>query len=234
VAAVTTIAERLDEVRARIAAAARRSGRSPGDVTLVAVSKGSPDEDVLAARAAGQRLFGENRPDQLAGRIARLDGDLSWHLIGHLQRRAVRHVLVGVAMIESLDRIRLAETLARRLPDVPPVLLEVNLAEEPQKHGVAPVDVPATAAAVVELGLDLRGLMAIPPRPETPEDSRPWFERLAELGDVLGRELSGPVELSMGMSDDFEVAVECGATIVRVGRAIFGERAATEPRRETT
>ncbi|HHC08549.1 MAG TPA: YggS family pyridoxal phosphate-dependent enzyme [Actinobacteria bacterium] len=218
------IAERLAEVRRRIAEAAARAGRNPEAITLVAVSKGMSDDAVLAAHRAGQRVFGENRPEALARRLAGpLPDDLEWHLVGHVQRRKAKLAL-GAAMIESLDRLRLAETFVRLGVPLPPMLVEVNLAREPQKHGFDPDDLDEALDRLVDLGLSIRGLMAIPPRPRRPEDSRPWFAMLADLAERLRSAHPELTELSMGMTDDFEIAIEEGATIVRVGRAIFGPR----------
>jgi len=223
-----TVAARLDAVRRRIAAAARRAGRAAGEIRLVAVSKGRSDAAVRDAYTAGQRVFGENRPEALAARAAAgWPDDVEWHMIGHVQRRKLGLVLAHAAMLESMDRLRLAEAMAPRGATLP-VLVEVNVAREPQKHGFVPDELDEALVACGRLGLHVRGLMAIPPRPEDPEDSRPWFERMAELAARTRRRHPETVELSMGMSDDFEVAVECGATIVRVGRAIFGVRTASE------
>ena len=219
------VADALNEVRDRIATAASLVGRVPGDVTIVVVSKGRTESAIRAAYEAGQRDFGENRPDTLVERLASgLPDDIKWHFVGTIQRRRLPDVVPGVTLIHSVDRLSLAGALARR-DDSPPVLLQVNIGDEPQKHGFARNEAAAAADAVVALGLDVRGLMTIPPRPGRSEDSRRWFEQMRDLREEVGTQIPGVEELSMGMSDDFEVAVECGATIVRLGRAIFGPEA---------
>ncbi len=224
------VAERLRRVRERIAAAAREAGRDPAEVTLLVVSKGRSDAAVRAAYAAGVRDFGENRAEELQARHrAGLPEDVRWHFVGPVQRRKVRVIAPGLHLLHSLDRLRLAATWAR-LEAPPPVLVEVNVGMEPQKHGFLPETVLDAVGEVRALGIEVRGLMAIPPRPRRPEDSRPFFVRLRELRDEVRRVFPEVTELSMGMTDDFPVAVACGATIVRLGRAIFGP-ASTEPPR---
>jgi len=211
----------LNDVRARITAAAHRAGRDPGDVELLAVSKGRSDAAVREIYDAGHRAFGENRPQGLQGRFdGGLPGDIAWHFIGHVQRRAIRSMAPRIVLLHSLDRASLIEAWGR-LDDPPPVLIEVNIGDEPQKHGFEPSQVPAAAERVVELDIPLRGLMIIPPQVAVAEDARRWFSALRDLGEELTVDHPGAVELSMGMTDDFEVAVEEGASIVRVGRAIF-------------
>lgn len=226
------VAENLVAVRARIAAAARRAGRSPDDVRLVAVSKTFGAARVREAAAAGQRAFGENRVQEGLGKIDALaDLALEWHLIGHLQSNKARRAAAAFPWIESIDSIDLLQRVdaaASAAGTRPDVLLQVDLAEEATKHG-APEDLVGglVAAALDARSVELRGLMIIPPFPDAPEDSRPWFRRLRELRDRLvatGVPAERLAELSMGMSQDFEVAIEEGATIVRVGTAIFGRR----------
>jgi pyridoxal phosphate enzyme (YggS family) len=223
----------LGSVRRRIEAAAHRAHRSPSLVSLVAVSKTFPAEFVRAAARAGHLAFGENRVQEgSAKKDALPDLAIEWHLIGHLQSNKARKA-VAFAWIQSLDRLELVARLDAAAADLgvrPRVLVQVDLAQETTKHGARAEGVRALVDAVLSArALDLRGLMVIPPPPETPEDSRPWFRRLRELRDEL---VAGGVpgdrlaELSMGMSDDFEVAIEEGATIVRVGSAIFGARPA--------
>lgn len=215
------VAERLAEVRARIAAAAGRAGRDPAEVTLLVVSKGHSNDDVREAYRAGQRQFGENRAAGLVDRLGSgLPDDIRWHFVGSLQRRKIKQVAPNIVLLHSLDRWSLVRAWAA-LEEPPPALLQVNVGREPQKHGFDPDDVIDAADAAVGLGIDLSGLMTIPPRPEVPEDSRPWFEMLADLAGRLRRRHPGAVEVSMGMTDDYQVGVEAGATIVRVGRAIF-------------
>ncbi len=229
-----TVAENLAAVQARIAAAARRVGRDPAAIRLVAVSKRVPDERLRAAVAAGQRLFGENYLQEAEEKIARLDpaGELSWHFIGHLQSNKARAAAERFAMVETVDRLKLATLLdrqARALGRELPVLLQVNVGGEEQKSGVAPAAAAKLLAALNKLpALRVVGLMTMPPWSADPEESRPHFRRLRRLAeDLVGQGLlgsPGPSELSMGMSGDFEVAVEEGATLVRVGTAIFGPR----------
>jgi pyridoxal phosphate enzyme (YggS family) len=222
------IAQRVTVVRERLEAAARRAGRDPAAVRLLAASKTQPAAAVRAAYAAGVREFGENYVQEAVSKQAEL-ADLSgvtWHLIGHLQTNKARIAAGAFSLIQTLDSARLAAALARARPDPRmPVLIEVNLGAEASKTGAPPDQVQALIDAVREK-VDVRGLMAIPPPGARPEDSRPFFARLRELRDRLaaatGLALS---DLSMGMTEDFEIAVEEGATIVRVGRAIFGERA---------
>ncbi len=222
------IAQRVTVVRERLEAAARRAGRDPAAVRLLAASKTQPAAAVRAAYAAGVREFGENYVQEAVSKQAEL-ADLSgvtWHLIGHLQTNKAKIAAGAFSLIQTLDSARLAAALARARPDPRmPVLIEVNLGAEASKTGAPPDQVQALIDAVREK-VDVRGLMAIPPPGARPEDSRPFFARLRELRDRLaaatGLALS---DLSMGMTEDFEIAVEEGATIVRVGRAIFGERA---------
>lgn len=210
----------LTGVRRRIAAAAARSGRDPGEVTLVAVSKGVPDAAVLAAYDAGHRDFGENRADALLQRAPRLPADIRWHFVGRLQGNKVRRVRPMVHLLHSLDRADLAGYWAGGVL-APPVLVEVNVSGEAQKAGVAPDDAEALVAAATDLGLEVCGLMTMAPAVADPEAARPHFTALRLLRDRLSRKYPALAGLSMGMTDDFEVAVEEGATILRVGRAIF-------------
>ena len=226
---MTVIARRLQEVRYRIAAACARARRDPASVTLVAVSKTVPVEAVREALAAGQAVFGENRVQEAVAKIDQLGPRARWHLVGHLQRNKARHAVGRFELIHSVDDAELARELDRRAgaaARVQPVLVQVNLSREPTKTGTEEEGLAPLVDAVAALDhLDLRGLMTIPPPVEVAEASRPWFAKLREVRDRaavrVGRELP---DLSMGMTDDFEVAVEEGATLVRVGRAIFGER----------
>jgi pyridoxal phosphate enzyme (YggS family) len=228
------IAGRLAEVRRRIAAAADRAGRDPGEVALLAVTKGQPVAAVRQAGAAGHRLFGENRVAEGIEKIQALSGEfdgLVWRLIGPLQTNKARAALQYFAALESLDRERLAlrlESLLAESGRVLPVLLEVNLGSEPTKSGVPPAEAEAFAGACLALPhLEVRGLMAVPPYSDDPEQSRPYFRRLREIRDRLAQRFGRPFpELSIGMSHDYEVAVAEGSTEVRVGTALFGPRAA--------
>lgn len=225
------VAGRLAAVRERIAAACLRAGRDPSAVTLIAVSKAQPTSAVAEAADAGQVDFGESYVQEWLGKREALAGraGLRWHFIGHLQSRKAREVVGRAALVHGVDRPDLAAELDRRSARaglVTPCLLQVNLGGEATKGGFDPRDVPAAAAVMAALpGLSLRGLMAIPPPVDDPADARPMFRRLANLRDDARRATGLPLpELSMGMSGDYEVAVEEGATLVRVGTAIFGAR----------
>ena len=229
------IAARLVAVRARIAAAAVRAGRDPGSVTLVAVSKFHPAGDIEEAYAAGQRSFGENRVQEaeekrrsLAGLIEGTD-PLRLELIGALQSNKVRKAVASVSRIQSIDSVGLGERVGRtalEMGDAMPVLIQVDLAGEATKSGIPETELMATLESLRRMaGIKVEGLMAIPPFLENPKDVRPYFKRLRGLRDQASeRGLLAGREISMGMSHDFEVAIEEGATIVRVGTAIFGER----------
>lgn len=233
-----SMASNLEEVRSRIARAAERAGRQPDDVALVAVSKTFPAEAIREAYAAGVRHFGENRVQEWEGKQPQLaDLDATWHLVGHLQSNKARRAARLFHAVDSLDRADVAEKLdqeraqhaAPLQPGAAPrlaVLIELRLAPEESKSGVEEKDLPALAEAVLALPhLDLRGLMCIPPLLDDPERARPYFRKLRELRDALTTRLGRPLpELSMGMSHDFEVAIEEGATQVRLGTAIFGAR----------
>lgn len=230
---MTDIAARLTNVREQIAEAALRSGRRPDDVSLIAVSKTFPLEAVREAYAAGQRLFGENKVQELLlkAEAGRDMAGLEWHLIGHLQSNKARKAAAAAHAIHVVDSTDLLQRIDRAAAEAGrhvQVLLQVDLALESTKFG-APVDeVPLLIAAARQCtAAQLSGLMLIPPAVDDPEDARPWFRQLRELRDRL---VDGgvPVELlrhlSMGMSHDFPVAIEEGATLVRVGSAIFGAR----------
>ncbi|MPZ91911.1 MAG: YggS family pyridoxal phosphate-dependent enzyme [Actinobacteria bacterium] len=223
-----TLHENLERVRKSIGAAARRTGRSPDDVTLVAVTKTWPADVVLEAIGAGATDFGENRAQEFREKVTILGDRARWHFIGHLQTNKVRSVVGSCELIHSVDRLGLAESIARRAAIAgsdQDVLVEVNVAGDPNKHGVEPTRAVALALEIEELeGVRVRGLMTMPPYPQDPEQSRPHYRELAALSAQLTAELPGADSLSMGMSRDFEVAIEEGATIVRVGTAIFGSR----------
>lgn len=215
------VARGLTDVLARMADAAGRSGRRPEDVTLVAVSKGRTAAEVRALYDAGLRDFGENRAHELVAKAAELPRDVRWHFVGTLQRRKVREVRPLVLMLHSLDRRALITAWVAGDSAPPAALVQVNVAGEEQKHGLAPEAVAGALGVAAAAGLDPVGLMVMPPAPESPEDSRVWFRRLAALRRDLKRDYPSIEHLSMGMTDDFEVAIEEGATIIRVGRAIF-------------
>jgi pyridoxal phosphate enzyme (YggS family) len=228
---VEGIAARLRAVRAQIAEAARRAGRAPEEVRLLAVSKTKPPEAIRAAYAAGQREFGENYVQELAHKaeaLRDLDG-IVWHFIGRLQRNKARDVARLGAIVEVVDREELARELDRRALAEGrrlDVMIEVHVGGEASKGGAEPEDVPALAALVrASAGLRLVGLMTIPPPVDHAEQARPSFAALRALRDRCGGPAALP-HLSMGMSSDYEVAIAEGATIVRVGTAIFGAREA--------
>ena len=229
-----SVAANVAAVRARIAGAAARSGRRAEDVLLVAVSKTFPPDAIEQAIAAGLTDLGENRAQELVRKAALIDG-VRWHFVGHLQTNKVRHVVGVASLVHSVDRASVAREIgkrARALGAVQDVLIEVNVAGEASKHGVRPADLRVLAEELETIeGVRLRGLMTIPPLPESPESSRPHLRRLAELRDQVSEVSPAATELSMGMTRDLEAAVEEGATIVRVGEAIFGRRApgASEP-----
>jgi pyridoxal phosphate enzyme (YggS family) len=228
---MTPLPRRLRDVRDRIAAACARAGRDPSTVRLVAVSKTIPAGAVREAAAAGQSIFGENRVQEALAKMAEVGAPVHWHLVGHLQRNKARHAVGAFELIHSVDDAELARELDRRAAAagiLQAVLVQANLAEEATKSGVGDAELIPLLEAVASLpNLDLRGLMTVPPPVEDPEASRPWFARLRALRDLGSSRIGRPLpELSMGMTDDFEVAIEEGATLVRVGRAIFGERQA--------
>jgi pyridoxal phosphate enzyme (YggS family) len=228
----SSIRDNISRVEERVAAACRRSGRRREDVRLVAVSKTHPPELIREGFHAGLRDFGENRVQEAkTKRLALADLDATWHLVGHLQSNKARMARELFDWVQSLDSLRVAEKLAQagtpahaRLP----VLIEVNLGEETSKSGVRSGEVAALAEQIAAMEtLELRGLMVVPPFFENPEEVRPYFRQLRGLAsDLDARKLANVSmrELSMGMSHDFEVAIEEGATILRVGTAIFGER----------
>jgi hypothetical protein len=244
------LARNLAHVRRRMDQAASGAGRSADEITLIAVTKTHSAEKIEALYQAGARHFGENRVQERETKLAHLEGlDAAWHMIGHLQKNKSARATRLFNSVDSVDSIALAERLNRAMaeriaesvestvqsaashasaaPNRLRVLIEVKLDPEPAKSGVAAEDVPRLAEAILQMPhLDLRGLMGVPPYFDNPEDSRPYFRRLREISDVgrinVGTELL-PV-LSMGMSHDFEIAIEEGATEVRVGTALFGER----------
>ncbi|MFZ5864124.1 MAG: YggS family pyridoxal phosphate-dependent enzyme [Nitrospirota bacterium] len=232
--ATETVAERLADVRSRIARAAAGAGRDPDDLRLIGVSKGIGLDAIRAAAAAGLSDFGENRVHEAIDKMTVLGdqgvGDWSWHLIGRLQTNKVRAAVGRFFLIQSVDSVRLGlaiDDVAARAGIVQRVLLQVNIGREPQKGGVAPSDLePLWSGLAPCRHLRIDGLMAIPPAGDDPEMARPYFRELCRLGDRLrgSRGDERRLEYSMGMSHDFEIAVQEGATMVRVGTAIFGAR----------
>jgi PLP dependent protein len=213
-----SVAERVAQVRARIAAAAARAGRDPGEVTLIAATKTVDPARVQEVVDAGVPDLGENRAQELltkTGVTGAPPVEVRWHFLGRLQRNKVRALAPWLDCWQSVDRPELGAEIARRAPGAR-VLVEVNVGDEPQKGGCLPAAVPGLVDELRAAGLAVEGLMAVPPHDDDP---RRWFAALREQASVLGLP-----ELSMGMTDDFEVAVEEGATMVRVGRALFGPR----------
>jgi PLP dependent protein len=226
---VNAIADRLAEVQERIAVAADRAFRRADEVQLVAVSKKQDVEKIRAAEEAGQLLFGESRVQEARAKIPDLPSRLRWHFIGTLQKNKVRQALPLFELFHSIDSLALAEDLERIADEEgarPRVLLQVNVAGEARKHGFSPEAVRGEFEKLLSLGrLTIEGLMTIPPLAPKAEASRPHFAALRELRDDLEKEFDVRLEqLSMGMSGDYEIAIEEGATLVRVGTAIFGTR----------
>ena len=224
-----SVAENLEAVRQRVASAAERAGKKPEEVELLVVSKTFPAEIVREAVDAGQTLFGENKVQELLAKIPLLPSSLRWHLIGHLQSNKVRKVLPVVEAIHSVTSLDLAKDINRIAGELglfPKVYLEINVGAEASKFGFNATTVCEQIEALYSLDrLFIQGLMCIPPFAPEVEKSRPYFAELRELRDKLEKLGGAPLpKLSMGMSHDFEVAIEEGATIVRVGSAIFGSR----------
>jgi len=227
----TDIVSNIMNIRQRMAAAAERSGRNPADIQLMAVSKTVPPERICEALDAGITWFGENYVQEAREKIPAIDQNASWHMIGHLQTNKVKYVVHLFHWIHSVDRLELAKELDKRAAQnqrTLKVLIEVNVSGEASKNGMEPSRVLEFVRQISVLpNLSVQGLMTMPPYSDNPEDARPFFIALRRLRDEIASENIPGVqmkELSMGMTDDFEVAIEEGATIIRVGRAIFGER----------
>ena len=225
------IKENLEEVEARITRACERSGRERSEVTLISVSKTKPVEMHQEAYDAGSRDFGENKPQEIREKYPQLPTDIRWHMIGHLQRNKIKYIIDKVCMIHSVDSIRLAEAIdeeAKKHGIVMPVLIEVNVAEEESKFGVHLDEVESLIRQISELSnIQVQGLMTIAPFTENAEDNRIYFRKLRNLYvDIKDKNIDNVnmCNLSMGMTGDYEVAVEEGATMVRVGTGIFGAR----------
>lgn len=230
----STIAENFEAVRQRIATACERSGRSADSVSLLAVSKTFPAETVRAAVEAGQILFGENRVQEAVGKIPQLPEKLEWHLIGHLQKNKIRKALPLFPVIHSIDSLELAQQVDRIAGELglfPKVYLQVNIADDSAKFGFSESQIAEQLDTLLDLErLEIQGLMTIPAFTPEAEDGRRFFLGLRELRDQLEASAGIPLPgLSMGMSHDFEVAIEEGATIVRVGSSLFGKRAPWKP-----
>jgi pyridoxal phosphate enzyme (YggS family) len=215
------VAARLNEVRRRIAAAAERAERDPADVTLIAVSKTVGPAEIADAYEAGHRDFGENRAGELTAKAATLPSDIRWHFVGALQSRKAKQVAPVASVVHSVDRESLLRSWSRSGGSAR-LLLQLNLAHEPQKQGADAGAAAELLEVAQTLGLTISGLMLMPPQVDDPESNRLWFRRLYEIRTELQPDWPELQELSMGMTDDFEVAVAEGATLIRVGRAIFG------------
>ncbi len=225
------VIENLKKVEDKIAAACARAGRAREEVTLIAVSKTKPESMVEEAYSVGQRDFGENKVQEICRKTEVLPADIRWHMIGHLQRNKVRQVVGKACMIHSVDSLRLAETISQEAvkQDITvPVLIEVNVAKEESKFGVTTEETIALIEEAAKLPhISIRGLMTIAPFVEDPEENRPIFRKLKQLSvDIAAKNINNVTMsvLSMGMTNDYEVAIEEGATMVRVGTGIFGER----------
>lgn len=225
------VMENLKTVEANIARACERSGRNRADVTLIAVSKTKPVELMEEAMAAGMRTFGENKVQEIIKKQPYFPDDVDWHMIGHLQRNKVRQIAGKVAMIHSVDSLRLAEQIQKEYEAIGktvPILIEVNIAREETKFGLMPEETEAVIREAAKMGnIEVRGLMTIAPYVEDPQENRVHFCNLRKLlVDINSKNIDNVnmTELSMGMTGDYEIAIEEGATFVRVGTGIFGSR----------
>lgn len=228
------IRQNIENVEERICSACRRAGRDRSQVRLICVTKTKPEEMLMEAYEAGQRDFGENKVQEICRKKPVLPEDIRWHMIGHLQRNKVRQLIGSTVMIHSIDSLKLAQAVSAEAVKaglIMPVLIEVNMAGEDSKFGVNPQDAEALIREASGLeGIRIMGLMTIAPYTEDPETNRPYFAGLRELAVDIGQKCIDNVSmgvLSMGMTGDFEVAIEEGATHIRVGTGIFGERVYT-------
>ena len=226
-----TIADNIASIQERISKSALRAGRDPAEIRLVAVSKTVSAESIQEAIAAGVTILGENYMQEARNKIARIEKQVEWHFIGHLQSNKAKYAVDLFSMIQSVDRLSLAEELdqeANKRGKIVPVLIQVNISGEESKSGIDPQETLQLLERIAALQhLAVQGLMTMPPWFEDPEDARPYFSAMRKLREKLSREKIPGValqELSMGMSGDFEVAIEEGATLVRIGTAIFGPR----------
>ena len=224
-----SLAENLDLIQQRIRAGCERAGRAPDSVTLLAVSKTHPPETIREATGCGQLLFGENKIQEAKAKIPLCPGRCRWHFIGHLQSNKARDAVELFEMIQGVDSLALAREISRRCEQAAkrmPILLEVNVAGEASKFGYKPEQLLTELNELNALPkIEIHGLMAIPPYTTEPEKARPYFRRLRELRERAEAVLGAPLpHLSMGMSGDFEIAIEEGATLVRIGTALFGPR----------
>jgi len=228
------LAGNLERIRERMAEACARAGREANSVTLLAVSKTQPPEVVTEAARLGLALFGENKVQEAKSKIPLCPGRVSWHMIGHLQSNKAREAIGLFSMIQSVDSLHLAEELNKRAEQASktmPILMEVNIVGEASKFGYKPDQLLHDLAALNALSrLEIHGLMTVPPWTPLPERVRPVFAKLRELKKQCEQQLGAPLpHLSMGMTGDFEVAIEEGATMVRIGTGLFGERPKREP-----
>lgn len=223
--------ENLAEVQSRVEQACKRAGRDVAEVTLIAVSKTKPITDLQEIYNAGVRDFGENKVQEMCDKMEKMPKDINWHMIGHLQRNKVKYIVGNVALIHSVDSYRLAEEIniqAKKKGIVVPILVEVNIADETTKFGVSKEDAMELVRQIASLdALSIKGLMTIAPYVVDPEENRAYFRKIKELSVDIDNQNIDNVSmdiLSMGMTGDFEVAIEEGATMVRVGTGIFGKR----------
>lgn len=223
--------ENLAEVQSRVEQACKRAGRDVAEVTLIAVSKTKPITDLQEIYNAGVRDFGENKVQEMCDKMEKMPKDINWHMIGHLQRNKVKYIVGNVALIHSVDSYRLAEEIniqAKKKGLVVPILVEVNIADETTKFGVSKEDAMELVRQIASLdALSIKGLMTIAPYVVDPEENRAYFRKIKELSVDIDNQNIDNVSmdiLSMGMTGDFEVAIEEGATMVRVGTGIFGKR----------
>ena len=225
---MSEVAHNINQIRQRMRSAAERAGRLTEEIALIAVSKTVEPERVEEALGAGQTVFGESKVQEANAKIPLVSGRAHWHMIGHLQTNKARHALSLFDLIHSVDSVKLAAELNKWADDTgktQAILLEVNVSAEASKFGLKPEDLESTLAEINKFSrLEVQGLMTVAPYAEETEKARPYFRQLRELRDALALR-----ELSMGMTHDFEVAIEEGATMVRVGSAIFGERKRHEP-----
>jgi pyridoxal phosphate enzyme (YggS family) len=228
---MSELRENLDKIREDIAENCLKAGRKPEEVKLVAVSKNFPPEVVLEAYTLGQVVFGENRVQELLSKKAQLPGDIKWHLIGSLQRNKVKDIIGKVELIHSVDTVRLAQEISRQALKTGfdmPILIQVNISGEEAKHGFSSGEILRDIQEISELpGIKIKGLMTMAPQTNEPEEVRPVFRGLRKLSrDIADMNLPGVEmsELSMGMSDDYRIAIQEGATLVRIGSRIFGLR----------
>ena len=223
--------ENLAEVQSRVEQACKRAGRDVAEVTLIAVSKTKPVTDLQEIYNAGVRDFGENKVQEMCDKMEKMPKDINWHMIGHLQRNKVKYIVGNVALIHSVDSYRLAEEIniqAKKKGTVVPILVEVNIADETTKFGVSKEDAMELVRQIASLdALSIKGLMTIAPYVVDPEENRAYFRKIKELSVDIDNQNIDNVSmdiLSMGMTGDFEVAIEEGATMVRIGTGIFGKR----------